>query len=89
MTLEDGALGLVNFFGYDKGISVNVASYYNIGTWIDKIYNRLAANEPLIYLFISNDTNYSGTPISAMDMTARAFFISMQTRAAAKTDITV
>ncbi len=65
MTLEDGALGLVNFFGYDKGISVNVASYYNIGTWIDKIYNRLAANEPLIYLFISNYTNYSGTPIYA------------------------
>lgn len=59
MTPERGARGLVKFFGYDKGISVNLATYHNLNTWIDKIYNRLAANEPLIYLFYSGIESYS------------------------------
>lgn len=50
-TFENAALGLVEFFGYDKGIHVDYCSYYTLQAWNDMVYKYLAESGPMIYHF--------------------------------------
>ncbi|MCM1337394.1 MAG: C10 family peptidase [Candidatus Amulumruptor caecigallinarius] len=41
--------GLINNFGYDKGISYTHRDFYSYDQWVDIIYTEMAAGRPVLY----------------------------------------
>lgn len=41
--------GMINYFGYDKGMSFEERVFYNDDTWAEMIYAELASDRPVIY----------------------------------------
>ena len=43
------ALAMFKYFGYDKGLSYQLRTWYGIEEWNDMVYNELANNGPVYY----------------------------------------
>lgn len=43
------ARGLVNYLGYDRGLSIQLRDWYGIEEWADLVYDELTTNGPVYY----------------------------------------